>query len=125
MNTLNKPQVKVSTLPATARPTIETLGDVLKETANHLPDGFTCINASIDSQWYELVEGERDTIYLEFDAVTACINVQNDVTVFIRQNVSVANARALLDAAAKQIKAYDSLKRFTPLERVSDDCLPF
>lgn len=125
MNTLNKPQVKVSKLPATARPTIGTLGDVLKETAKHLPGGFTCINASIDSQWYELPEGERDTIYLEFDAVTACIDVQNDVTVFIRQNVSVANARALLDAAAKQIKAYDSLERFTPLERVSDDCLPF
>jgi hypothetical protein len=34
MNTLNKPQVKVSTLPVTARPTIGTLGDVLNETAN-------------------------------------------------------------------------------------------
>ena len=117
-----KPKVSVS--QSTTRPTIGTLGDVLKQTVDHAPDGFTRIKGSTASRWYELEE-ERDTLYLTVDAVTACLDIQDDLTVFIRQGVTVDHARGLLKAIAKEIKGYGSFERFTPLVPVSDDAAPF
>jgi hypothetical protein len=115
---------KVSASINLQRPTIGTLGDVLKQTVDHAPDGFTRITGSTASRWYELQE-EHDTLYLEVDAVTACLEIQDDVTVFIRQGVTIAQARALLKAIAKEIKDYGSFENFTPLVPVSDDSVPF
>jgi len=121
---VRKQAPKVSVTVNVKRPTIGKLGDVLKETVDHAPDGFTCITGSTASRWYDLQEA-RDTLYLEIDGVTACIDVNSDVTVFIRQGVTVDHARALLKAMAAELKTYPSLEPFTPLVPVSLDAVPF
>ena len=121
LHTINRVAVSIMT----ARPTLSTLGDVLKETVNHERDGFTKITGSTASRWHDVDEG-ADTLYLEIDAVSACLKRKDDVTVFIRQGVTVHHARNLLKAIAKQIKAYDNLEQVTPLETASDeDSMPF
>jgi hypothetical protein len=116
---------EVTAISQTARPALGTLGDVLKETVNHQVEGVTKITGSSASRWYELNEGEPDKHFLEIEGATACLEAQTDVCLFIRQGVTVSQARALLKAICKELKQYSDLERFTPLERVSDDSLPF
>ena len=106
------------------RPTIGTLCDVLKEITDHAPDGFTRITGMTHSRWFEPID-DRETLYIDVDGVTACIDVQSDVAVFIRQGVTVDHARALLKAMAAELKDYPSLEPFTPLTPISLDEVPF
>lgn len=119
----SKPTVKVST--NTKRPTIGTLGDVLKATATHPPMGCTRITGYSESRWNGLRPGEGELIELTFEGATACLEPTNAVTVFIADGTTPATARAVLKAIAKEIKGYGNFERFTPLVPVSDESLPF
>ncbi len=121
--TKTKPKVKVSTVEK--RPTIRTLGDVLKATADREPKGCTLINGYSESRWNGLRQGEGELLELTIQAATACLEPTNAVTVYISEGTTPATARALLKAIAKEIKGYDNFERFTPLVPVSADSLPF
>lgn len=118
----SKPKVKISTF--TERPTIGTLGDVLKATVEHEPRGCTLITGYSEARWNGLRPGERKLIEIAVEGATACLDPTNAVTIFIAAGTKPATASAVLKAIAKEIKDFDSFERFTPLEPDADD-LPF
>lgn len=118
-----KPTVKISTVEK--RPTIGTLGDVLKATAMSQPMGYTRISGYSESRWNGLQPGEKELLELSIEGVTACLEPTNAVTIFIAEGTAPATARALLKAAAKEVKDYGNFERFTPLAPASDEPAPF
>lgn len=106
------------------RPPLSTLGDCLAEVARCEPIPCTKITAAAASHWHDTAP---DTIYLDFQAATECVQRGDDVTVVIRKGVTVARARAALKGIRAQLKSYDSLEQFTPKEPPppDGDSVPF
>jgi hypothetical protein len=119
-----KPRPRVEISLGSNRPTIGTLGDVLKETANLKPMGCTRITGYSAEYWRGLGPGESDSLELVIEGSTACLHNRSSVTVYIAGGTSPDIARALLKSIAKEIKSYDNFERFTPMVPTSDD-FPF
>ena len=114
-----KPLVTISTLPK--RPTLGTLGDVLKAIAERHPSGCTRITGFSKSHWSGIQPGEPDELELRIEGATTCLDDTDAITIHIREGVTVATARALLKALSRELKSYRSLEQFTPIDPPSAD----
>lgn len=105
----------------TNRPLIGTLGDVLKQTADYAATNggavcYTRIEGYSEAAWHGVPDGEPDRLELSIEGATACLEAHSAVTIFIREGVPVATARALLKAATRELENHPSLEQFTPKE---------
>lgn len=118
-----RPTVKVNTV--IKRPPFASLGECLQVAVEHGAQSFTRINGYSEARWNGIPTGLPDVLELEIEAATACLDPINAVTIFIAEGTTPETARALLKAAAKEIKAYRSLESLTPFTPVSEQDLPF
>lgn len=129
-----KPQPVLEIRTTTKRPPIGTLGDVLKQTADYAATNggaacYTRIEGYSEAVWHGVPDGEPDQLELSIEGATACLEAHSAVTIFIRQGVPVATARALLKATVRELKAYPTLEPFTPTDPAPNagdsDSVPF
>ena len=119
-----KPNVSVNAIRQ--RPTIKNLGEMVQDVCRQQPlRGGTKISAYSEADYNGTNPEEPDQIELTIEGDTLMLGHTNAVEIHIRENVSVHTVRAILKAAAKALKDYQSLEAFTPLVPVSDDEIPF